>query len=81
MSRPPAPNSQSFPSVSTYTGPQVNADSSIDIYFGPEAPAGKEKNWIQTIPGKGWFTLFRFYGPLEPFFAKAWKPDDIIEVN
>jgi hypothetical protein len=74
-------NTQAFPSVSTYTGPQVNADSSIDIYFSPEAPAGKEKNWIQTVPGKGWFTLFRFYGPLEPFFAKTWKPDDIIEVN
>ena len=41
------------------------------------APAGKEKNWIQTVPGKGWFVLFRFYGPLEPFFDKTWKPDDI----
>ena len=74
-------NTQAFPSVSTYTGPQVNADSSIDIYFSPEAPAGKEKNWIQTIPGKGWFTLFRFYGPLEPFFDKTWKPDDIEQVR
>jgi hypothetical protein len=27
-------------------------------------PAGQEKNWIQTVPGKGWFPLFRFYGPL-----------------
>ena len=74
-------NGQAFPSVSTYTGPQLNADNSIDIYFSPEAPAGKEKNWIQTMPGKGWFTLFRFYGPLEPFFDKTWKPDDIVEVN
>jgi hypothetical protein len=74
-------NGQSFPSVSTYTGPQMNADSSIDIYFSPEAASGKEKNWIQTMAGKGWFTLFRFYGPLEPFFDKTWKPDDIVEVN
>src|SRR5262245_31420570 len=74
-------NNQPFPSVSTYTGPQANADGSIDVYFGPKAPAGKEKNWIQTVPGKGWFTLFRFYGPLEAFFDKTWKPDDIVEVK
>jgi hypothetical protein len=70
-------NDQPFPSVSTYTGPQANSDGSIDIHFGPKAPAGKENNWIQTMPGKGWFTLFRFYGPLEPFFDKTWKPGDI----
>ena len=74
-------NGQPFPSVSTYTGPQANADGSIDVYFGPKAPAGTEKNWIQTTPGKGWFVLFRFYGPLEPFFDKTWKPDDIVEVK
>ena len=31
---------QPFPSVSTYTKPVANADGSIDIDFGPEAPAG-----------------------------------------
>jgi hypothetical protein len=74
-------NDQPFPSVGTYTGPQANADGSIDIYFGPKATAGKEKNWIQTMPGKGWFAIFRFYGPLEPFFDKTWKPDDIAQVE
>jgi hypothetical protein len=74
-------NDQPFPSVSTYTGPQANSDGSIDIYFGPKATAGKEKNWIQTMPGKGWFAIFRFYGPLEPFFDKTWKPDDIAQVE
>jgi hypothetical protein len=39
--------------------------------------ARQEKNWIQTVPGKGWFVLFRFEGPLEPFFDKTWKPADI----
>jgi hypothetical protein len=74
-------NGQPFPSVSTYTGPQSTAEGSIDIHFGPTAPAGNEKNWIQTTAGKGWFVLFRFYGPLEPFFDKTWKPDDIVEVK
>lgn len=70
-------NGQPFPSVSSYTDPEFNADGSIDFHFGPEAPAGKERNWIRTVPGKGWFPLLRFYGPLEPFFDQSWKPDDI----
>jgi hypothetical protein len=77
-------SSQPFPSVSTYTGPEANADGSIDIDFGPDSPIGSAshaKNWIQTTPGKGWFTLFRFYGPLEPFFDKTWKPDDIVDIK
>ena len=74
-------NGQPFPSVSSYTHPVANADGSIDIEFGPVAPAtsGSAKNWIQTTPGKGWFVLFRFYGPLEPFFDQTWKPEDIVE--
>jgi hypothetical protein len=74
-------NDQPFPSVSTYTSPQSNPDGSIDVYFGPRASAGREKNWIQTMPGKGWFAIFRFYGPLQAFFDKTWKPDDILEVK
>jgi len=54
-----------------------NADDSIDIYFGPKAPEGKESNWIQTVPGKGWFTILRLYGALEPWFDKTWQPGEI----
>jgi len=53
-----------------------NTDGSVDVYFGPEAPKGKEANWVQTVPGKGWFTYFRFYGPTEPFFDKSWALPD-----
>ena len=55
----------------------VNADGSVDVYFGPKAPAGKENNWVQTIPGKGWNTLLRLYSPLEPWFNKTWRPGEI----
>jgi len=69
---------QEWPAVSSQTkGLLVNADGSVDVYFGPNAPAGKENNWIQTIPGKGWNTLLRLYGPLEPWFAKTWRPGQI----
>lgn len=67
-----------FPSVSSQNESLlVNADGSVDVYFGPTAPAGKESNWVQTIPGKGWFTILRLYGPLKSWFDKTWRPDDI----
>jgi len=58
-----------------------NSDGSVDLYFGPKAPAGKEKNWVQTLPGKHWFTYMRFYGPTKAYFDKSWKMDDIKEVK
>jgi hypothetical protein len=57
--------------------PEVNSDGSIDIYFSPEAPMGKEANWVHTVPRKGWFTILRLYGPLEPWFDKTWRPGEI----
>jgi hypothetical protein len=69
---------QDWPAVSSQTkGLLVNADGSVDVYFGPQAPPGKEKNWVQTIPGKGWNTLLRLYGPLMPFYNKTWRPGEI----
>jgi hypothetical protein len=58
-----------------------NEDGSYDIYVGPIAPTGMENNWIQTVPGKGWNTIFRLYGPLEPWFEKTWRPGDFELVN
>ena len=55
-----------------------NSDGSVDLYFGPTAPAGKpESNWIKTLPGKGWFTYFRLYGPTQPYFDRSWVLSDI----
>ena len=56
---------------------ESNPDGSVDVYFGPTAPAGKEGNWVQTVPGKGWFTILRLYGALEPWFDKTWRPGEI----
>jgi hypothetical protein len=69
---------QRFPSVSSQKKDlKINDDGSVDVFFGPEAPAGFENNWVQTIPGKGWFTIFRLYGPLEPWFDKTWRLNEI----
>jgi hypothetical protein len=55
----------------------VNADGSVNLFFGPKAPKSGEDNWVQTIPGRPWFLYFRFYGPLEAYFDKSWKLPDI----
>src|SRR5678815_1324824 len=70
--------SQPFPSRNNKRDKLItNADGSVDLYFGPTAPVGEEANWIATVPKKGWFALFRLYGPLEPWFEKTWKPGEI----
>ena len=57
---------------------QTNDDGSVDLYFGPTAPTGNEANWVQTIPGRHWFSYFRLYGPLEPARShRTWKLNDI----
>jgi len=42
---------------------QINENGSHDFCFAPNAPDGKESNWIQTMPGKSWNVLLRLYGP------------------
>ncbi len=72
--RYPRAGSQNYPSPAA----EADADGSTTVYFGPKQPEGvKRGNWIQTMPGKGWFTILRLYSPLEPFFTKEWRPSEI----
>jgi hypothetical protein len=66
--------------LSSYDKLAFNADGSADLYFGPEAPAGLESNWMDTSASKGWFVWFRFYGPTKPFFDKSWQLPDFEKV-
>jgi hypothetical protein len=47
-----------------------------DLYFGPDAPRGKDTRWIKTIPDQGWFAYFRIYGPEQGAFDGSWRPGD-----
>jgi hypothetical protein len=72
--RYPRAGSQSYPSPAA----EASADSSTTIYFAPTQPQGVSRgNWIQTMPGKGYFPMLRLYSPLEAFFAKTWRPSEI----
>jgi hypothetical protein len=44
--------------------------------FGPTAPPGKEKNWLKTVPIKGYFVILRLYSPTEAFLNQTWRPND-----
>lgn len=72
--RYPRAGSQSYPSPAAI----ANADGSTTLYFGPSIPDGvDDANWIQTVPGKGWFVILRFYSPTATFFDKTWRPGKI----
>lgn len=69
---------QSKPDIGSQSGAvETNSDGSTDILFGPSAPHEKTGNWLQTVPGKGYFVILRLYSPLQPFFDKSWRPSEI----
>ena len=61
-------------------GLQTNTDGSVDIYFGPKAPATGESNWVPTDPKGRFEILARFYGPQKALFEKTWKLADIEKI-
>ena len=58
-----------------------NADGSVEVFFGPRAPAGKDSNWVPTSASGVFEVLFRFYGPEKPLFDKTWVLPDIEKQN
>jgi hypothetical protein len=62
-------------------GLQSNADGSVDVYFGPTAPAALKSNWVPTLAGGRFEVLFRLYGPKKPFFEKKWILPDLERVG
>ena len=67
-----------WPSINSAHGPvPTEANGDTVIHFGPTKPPGDDVNWLQTLPDKGWFTILRLYGPLEPWFDKTWRPGEL----
>jgi hypothetical protein len=72
---------QSWPSVhSQCKNLVVNQDGSVDAWFGPTVPPGREGNWIRTVPGQHWNMILRLYYPLESWLDERWRPGEIEEV-
>jgi hypothetical protein len=73
-------NEQKIADRSSRMDLRENKDGSVNIYCGPTAPAGYEKNWIPTVTGKNWFAYFRFYQPTEAYFDRSWPLPDFEQV-
>jgi hypothetical protein len=58
-----------------------NPDGSYTVWFGPKPPEGREGNWVQTWPGRGYFVIMRLFGPLEPWFDQSWRPGDAVPLD
>lgn len=74
-------NGQAFPSLGKLNNPKQNPDGSTTLYLGPKAPKGEEKNWLATVPGRGFFAIIRLYAPSQPALDGSWVPGDIERVN
>lgn len=74
-------NGQPFPSLGSRDAPVPNPDGSVDVFLGPKAPAGQARNWLATVPGKGFFVILRLYGPTEAALDNSWKPGDVSKVR
>ncbi len=60
---------------------KVNDDGCTDLFVGPKAPAGNEGNWVETVPGRGWFSYFRLYGPKQEHFDGSWVLPDFEKIE
>jgi hypothetical protein len=60
---------------------QMDGDGSVDIFFGPTAPDGKESNWVPTDPARKFEVMFRLYAPTKALFEKKWALPDIEKVK
>ncbi|QKG27177.1 hypothetical protein ACTIVE_8830 [Actinomadura verrucosospora] len=71
---------QEYPSLNSMNDLDCNSDGSVTFHIGPNPPVGA-KNWLKTVPGRGWFSLFRFYGPDQEFFDGKYRPGDFVKVD
>jgi hypothetical protein len=67
--------SQKKASLSSLQNPQYNPDGSLDVYFGPDD--AEKPNWIKTVPNRGYFLIFRLFGPTQLFYERQWALRDI----
>jgi len=74
-------NGRPFPSLGSRDNPARNADGSTDLFIGPREPQGRGANWLPTPPERGWFAVFRLYGPTERALDRSWRPGDIERVG
>jgi hypothetical protein len=59
-------------------GVVANKDGSVTVTFSSKKPKG-EANWVQTLPNKGFFVMFRMYSPMQAWHDKEYMIGDLIK--
>ncbi|MCX5581195.1 DUF1254 domain-containing protein [Kaistia terrae] len=73
---------QLLPSINAFNKVATNTDGSVDLWFGPQKPAGApDANFIQTVPDRNFLATVRLYGTGTEFYDQTWKPDDLVKVK
>jgi len=57
------------------------ASTSLDLFFGPHPPLGRERDWIETNRGTQWIAHLCIYGPESAAFDGSWRPGDLEEID
>ncbi|RDH74223.1 DUF1254 domain-containing protein [Mycolicibacterium moriokaense] len=73
-----AADGQVYPSLNSMNDLAYNDDGTVTFHVGPQRPDGA-RNWLKTVPGRGWFSLIRWYGPTKEFFDRKYKPGDFVK--
>ena len=76
-----ATEARRFPSLGSRDAPEMNDDGTIDLYIGPDAPEGREANWLLTASGRGFFAILQLYGPDEAAVDYSWKLGDLEKID
>ncbi|WOH38591.1 DUF1214 domain-containing protein [Thalassotalea fonticola] len=56
----------------------TNEDGSVTVTFSSTKPQGKS-NWVQTLPNKGFFLLYRMYSPTQEWHDRKYMIGDLIK--
>ncbi|GAA1383075.1 DUF1254 domain-containing protein [Catellatospora chokoriensis] len=70
---------QTYPSLNSMNDLVCNDDGSVTLWIGPDGGGGP--NLLRTVPGRGWFSLIRWYGPTEAFFDRQYTPGDFVRAD
>lgn len=66
------------PNVASLAKPKPQADGSYLIQIGPKVQGA---DTIETVPGRGYFLIFRLFAPTQPYLDGKWRLGDVQKVR
>jgi uncharacterized membrane protein YidH (DUF202 family) len=60
---------------------ELSPSGTLELLFGPQAPAGDARNWLQTPAEDGFFLYLRVYGAEPACLDGRWRPHDLMRID